>query len=83
MLLWLYGFLYIWLTRGDVIAIVFNDDDSKVYLTGRADVSRFETELDLLRILMQIIRTLGELGDCDRELTPHFIVRGVFQIEPT
>lgn len=30
---------------------------------------------------MQIVRTLGELGYCDRELAPHFIVGGVFQIK--
>ena len=32
---------------------------------------------------MQIVRTLGELGYCDRELALDFIVGGVFQIEPT
>ena len=61
MLLCIYAFMVLWLTRGDIIAIVLYDDDSEVDVAGTADVSRFERELDLLRILMQIIRTLGEL----------------------
>ncbi len=42
MLLWLYGFLYLWLTRGDIIAIVLDNDDSEVDVAGTADVSRFQ-----------------------------------------
>ncbi len=42
MLLWLYGFLYLWLTRGDIITIVFYDNDAEIDVAGTADISGFE-----------------------------------------
>jgi len=56
-------------------------DDAKVDIARTADVSGFQTELDLDRIFMQVIRTLGQLSYCDRELALDVIVCCVFEIE--
>jgi len=62
---------------------VSDNDDAEVDVTGTADVSGFQTELDLGGILVQIIRTLGQLGDGNRELAVDAVVGSVFQIEPS
>ena len=59
---------------------VGDNNDAEVDVTGRADVSRFQTELDLGGILVQIIRTLGQLGDSDRELAVDAVIGSVLQI---
>jgi len=61
---------------------VGDNDDAEVDVARVADVSGFQTELDLGGILMQIIRTLGQLRDGNRELTVDAVVSSVFQIEP-
>ena len=62
---------------------VGDNDDAEVDVAGTAYVSGFQAELNLSGILVQIIRTLGQLGDSDRELAVDAAVSGVFQIEPT
>ena len=62
---------------------VGDNDDAEVDVTGTAYVSRFQTEFDFGGVLMQIVRTLGQLGDGDRELAVDAVVGSVFQIEPT
>ncbi len=61
---------------------VGDNNDAEVDIAGRADVSRFQTELDLGGILVQIIRTFGQLGYCDRELAVDAVICSVFEIEP-
>jgi len=51
-------------------------------MTGTADVSGFQTELDLSGVFVQIIRTLWQLSYCNRELAVDAVVGSVFQIEP-
>ena len=60
---------------------VGDNNDAEVDIAGRADVSRFQTELDLGGILVQIIRALGEFRDGDRKLAVVAAVGSVFQIE--
>lgn len=62
---------------------VGDDDGAEVHIAGIANVSGFQTELDLGGIFMQIIRTFGQLSYCDRELAFDVIVCGVFNIEFT
>ena len=62
---------------------VGDNNDAEVDIAGRADVSRFQTELNLGGILVQIVRTLGQLIYCDRELAVDAVVGSVFQIELT
>ncbi len=62
---------------------VGDNNDAEVDVAGRADISRFQAELDLGGILMQVIRTLGQLGDGNRELAVDAVIGCVFQIEPT
>jgi hypothetical protein len=52
MLLCIYAFMALWLACSDIIGIVFDNDDSEVDVAGTADVSRFQAELDLGRILV-------------------------------
>jgi hypothetical protein len=61
---------------------VGDNDDAEIDIARRAYVSGFQTELDLGGILMQIIRTLGQLRDGDRELAVDAVVGSVFDIEP-
>ena len=61
---------------------VGDNDDAEVDIAGTAYISGFQTELDLSGILVQIIRTLGQLGDGDRELAVDAVVGSVFQKEP-
>ncbi len=61
---------------------VGDDYGAKVDVAGRANVSRFQAELDLGGILVQVIRTLGQLGDGDWELAVDAVVSSVLRIEP-
>lgn len=68
---------------GDHRLVKVGDDyGAKVDVAGRADISRFQAELDLGGILVQVIRTLGQLGDGDRKLAVDAVVSSVLQIEP-
>jgi len=62
---------------------VGDNDDAEVDIARTADVSRFQTELDLGGILVQIIRTLRQLRDGDWELTTDAVIGSIFEIEPT
>ena len=62
---------------------VGDNDDAEVDIAGTADISGFQTELDLSGILVQIIRTFWQLSYCDRELAFDAVVGSVFQIELT
>jgi len=75
--------LSVLLAATDHLVIVLDYDDAEVHIAGRADVSGFQTELDLSGILVKIIRTLGQLGYSHWELALDGIVSGVFKIELT
>lgn len=74
------GFLFLGLTDHCLIEVGDNDD-AEVDIAWTAYVSRFQTELDLGGILVEIIRALWQLRYSDRELAVDTVVGGVFEID--